>query len=176
MTPRKLILGGALAATALLAILPDRDPAGGVVAAVERTASGTPGAAPAGTPPAAAAPRGGIEIAAVRDRHELLGGDAGGPAALFASHSWTPPPPPPAPVVAAPPPRPTAPPLPFTYLGKKQENGKWEAYLARGGETYVVQEQSVLDGTYRAEAITATTLTLTYLPLRQKQQLAIGGE
>ncbi len=78
------------------------------------------------------------------------------------------------PVVVAPPPKPTAPPLPFTYLGKKQENGKWEAYLARGGDTYVVREHSMIDSTYRAEAITPTTVTITYLPLKQVQKLAIG--
>ncbi|QOT79446.1 hypothetical protein [Cupriavidus basilensis] len=183
MKPRLLILGGALAITVVLAILANRDPAGAVVAAVERGPASAQRERPTAAVATAQAPgpatdAGPAEIAALRDRNELLGGDAQGPASLFASHNWTPapPPPPPAPVVAGPPPTPTAPPLPFTYLGKKLENGKWEAYLARGGETYVVHEQSVLDGQYRAEAITSNTLTLTYLPLRQTQRLAIGGE
>lgn len=182
MTRRTLTLVGALAITLLLAIFADRDPGNGVVAAVERSATApvrTQAARAQGTPAASAtSPTTGEEIAAVRDRNELLGGDADGSATLFASHSWTPPPPPApaAPLIAAPPPKPSAPPLPFTYLGKKLENGKWEAYLARGGDTYVVQEHSVIDGTYRAEAMTSNALTLTYLPLRQTQRLAIGGE
>jgi hypothetical protein len=113
----------------------------------------------------------------IRARRELIGSTVGPVEALFGSHSWTPPPPPPPPaprVVAAPPPKPTAPPLPFTYIGKKLENGNWEAYLARGTETYIVHNKTVIDDTYRAELIAPPSLTITYLPLKQVQTLTIG--
>lgn len=180
MKPRHLVLGGVLAGTTLMTVFGDRSPAGGVVAAVDRAASTAMPASEAADDSAPSRRANGAatepEIALLRDRAELLGGDSDAASPLFASHSWTPPPPPPPPVVAAPPPKPTAPPLPFTFLGKKLENGNWEAYLAKGGETYVVQEKSVIDGVYRADAITPTTLTLTYLPLKQTQRLVIGGE
>lgn len=89
---------------------------------------------------------------------------------LFAYHDWTPPPPPPSPA-----PPPTAPPLPFTYLGKKIQDGVWEAYLARGEHTYIAREQTVIDNAYRVDSIRPPTLSLTYLPLNQAQTIFIGG-
>ncbi|GAB7545371.1 hypothetical protein [Cupriavidus ulmosensis] len=171
MKPRHIALGGLLLGAAWLSIFGDKSPAGDVVTAVTRSTATSAAEAPVR---ADSNPSREPVILAVRDRAELLG-DGDTPAGtLFVSQNWTPPPPPPPPVVVAPPPKPTAPPLPFTYLGKKQENGKWEAYLARGGDTYVVREHSMIDSTYRAEAITPTTVTITYLPLKQVQKLAIG--
>lgn len=95
------------------------------------------------------------------------------PETLFGSQSWTPPPAPPR--QAAAPPPPTAPPLPFTYLGKKSEDNQWEIYLARGSDTFIVREQTVIEGRYRIDAIKPPTLTVTYLPLNQVQTLTIGG-
>lgn len=94
--------------------------------------------------------------------------------AMFASHNWSPPPPPPVVVKQAPPPKPTAPALPFTYLGKMLDAGKWEAYLSRGEETFVVREHSAIDANYRAETILPPVLTITYLPLKQTQTMSIG--
>ena len=68
-----------------------------------------------------------------------------------------------------------APPLPFTLVGKANENGVWEVYLARAGKTYIVKSKTVIDGTYRVDAIAPPLLTLTYLPLNQVQQLNIGA-
>ncbi len=139
-----------------------------LVAPVERNdAPGVPGRT-------AVAPASSPAILRLRSRSELMGGSDEPDQVLFGSHSWTPPPPP-VEVKAEPPPKPVAPPLPFIYLGKKLENGKWEAFLARGSDTYVVREKSVIDGTYRAESITPTTLTITYLPLKQIQTMTIGG-
>ena len=123
----------------------------------------------------APAPASETAILELRARSELIGSASGPVHTLFDSRSWAPPPPPPSQVKDPIPPKPTAPPLPFVYLGKKLENGKWEAYLARGSDTYVVREKSMIDRTYRAESITQTTLTITYLPLKQVQTLAIGG-
>ncbi|MCC2956584.1 hypothetical protein LK542_13270, partial [Massilia sp. IC2-477] len=71
-------------------------------------------------------------------------------------------------------PAPTAPPLPFTFIGKSLQDGAWEIYLARGDRTYLVRENTVIDGTYRVDAVRPPVLTLTYLPLNQVQQLNIG--
>lgn len=96
---------------------------------------------------------------------------------LFGSRSWTPPPPPPPPPAPPPPPpKPVAPALPFTYLGKMLADGKWQAYLARGEDTFVVHEHSQIDANYRAENITPPTMTIVYLPLKQTQVMAIGAD
>jgi len=100
------------------------------------------------------------------------GANAGGQADPFGRHDWTPPPPPPAP--AAPPPPPSAPPLPFTFIGKSLADGAWEVYLTRGERTYVVHDKETIDGTYHVDAIAPPVMTLTYLPLKQIQQLNIG--
>jgi hypothetical protein len=97
---------------------------------------------------------------------------AGGQGDPFGRHDWTPPPPPPAPAAAPPPPM--APPLPFTFIGKSLAGGAWEVYLTRGERTYVVHDKEVIDGTYRIDAIAPPVMTLTYLPLKQIQQLNIG--
>jgi hypothetical protein len=64
--------------------------------------------------------------------------------------------------------------LPYTYIGKKLEDGKWEVYLALGDDTRVVHAQSTFDGNYRVDAIAPPTMTLTYLPLKQVQTISIG--
>ncbi|HYL72433.1 MAG TPA: hypothetical protein VEY89_14125, partial [Candidatus Dormibacteraeota bacterium] len=70
---------------------------------------------------------------------------------LFASHSWyvAPPPPPPPPVgEAPPPPKPTAPPLPFTYMGSYAPNGaKPVFFLTQGDRVYDVHIGDTLDNT-----------------------------
>ncbi|ANJ87165.1 hypothetical protein [Pandoraea oxalativorans] len=105
--------------------------------------------------------------------------DAGGPPApqrLFVSQNWGPPPPAPssAPIPTAPLP-PTAPPLPFTYLGKALAAGAWEVYLARGEKTFIVHENSVVDDVYRVASIKPPRLSLIYIPMNQQQELDIGG-
>jgi hypothetical protein len=53
-------------------------------------------------------------------------------------------------------------------------DGAWEVYLARPDRTYVARVGTVIDGMYRVDAIAPPTLTVTYLPLNQVQQLNIG--
>jgi len=67
-----------------------------------------------------------------------------------------------------------APPLPFAYIGKAAADGAWEVYLSRADKVYVVRLKTVIDGTYRVDAIAPPMMTLTYLPLNQVQQLNIG--
>jgi len=100
------------------------------------------------------------------------GAAGGGQGDPFGRHDWTPPPPPPAPAAAPPPP--SAPPLPFTFIGKSLAGGAWEVYLTRGERIYVVHDKETIEGTYRVDTIAPPVMTLTYLPLKQIQQLNIG--
>ena len=93
---------------------------------------------------------------------------------LFAANSWTPPPKPVAAVPILPPPPPTAPPIPFTYIGKKLEASKWEVYVARGEQSFVLREGSTVDNNYLVHQVSPPNLTLIYLPLGQTQTLSIG--
>lgn len=89
----------------------------------------------------------------------------------FSARSWTPPPPPP---VAGPAPAPMAPPLPYTFLGKKQEGDAWEVYLGRAEQTFIAREGQVLEGNYRVDKVAPPQLHVTYLPLGEVQTLSIG--
>lgn len=176
MTPRHLAMGAALLFAAGLLVFGDRTPDSGVAEAVERPA---PSASATVVVPVRAAV-GEPAILRLAERSTLVGdGEAemGGPGGVFGRQDWNPPPPPvPEKAVeeAAPPAAPTAPPLPFSYIGKAVEKGSWEVFLARGDKTYVVRDKMVIDGTYRVDAIAPPNLTLTYLPLNQVQQLNIG--
>lgn len=92
----------------------------------------------------------------------------------FESKSWYVPPPPPPPPKPLPPPPPTAPPLPFTYLGRYEEATKPVIFLVRGDRVLLVKAGDVIEGTYRVEGIAGTVLGLTYLPLNIRQNLDIG--
>lgn len=191
MKTRHMVMGAALVGAAALVAFGDNSPEGEVAEPVVRAAPAIDAGlaqraqAPARLPPvqevpadevqppdAKAAPR----ILRLLPRHALVRTDGMKEGAgVFGSRDWTPPPPPPpAPSAPPPPPPPTAPPLPFTLLGKALENGVWEVYLARAGQTYIVKPKTVIDGTYRVDAIAPPLLTLTYLPLNQVQQLNIG--
>jgi hypothetical protein len=172
MSMRHFLLAGGLAGAGWLAFFGDRTPDAGIAEPVTRAAPPTIRVAPSDQ----ARPE--PTILVLRPRETLIG-SAGNTAAkdgLFANHSWTPlPPPPPPPPKPVPPPPPGAPPLPFTYLGKKIEDRQWEVFLARGEQTYIVRDQTVIDGAYRVESIRPPILSLTYLPLSQVQTLNIGG-
>jgi hypothetical protein len=105
--------------------------------------------------------------------------------ALFASQSWyTPPPPPPAPppepamseAQAAALRTPTAPPLPFAYMGSYAPDGTRPVFfLTQGDRVYDVRVGDILDNTYSVDAFDNGQLTLTYRPLNIQQQLKVGG-
>ncbi len=173
MKPLHFILALGLVSAALVFIYGDKTPVNGVAEPIVRTVPA------ARATPAANAAAGNIAAGTVvfvlplRARSDLIGeaqlkGDA-----VFGSHNWAPPMQAAA-APAGPPPTPVAPPLPFTYLGKSLQDGRWEVYLARGSMTYIVQNKMVVDGAYRVDAITPPVLSLTYLPLNQVQQLNIG--
>lgn len=183
MKPYQIAMALALCGAAALLLFGDRSPSGEVAEAAPRRApngASAPRAAATATAvatsSAAAASLAGGEIVQLRPRAELVGQD-GEPGfasgeAVFGSQNWNPPPPPPPRASAEP--APVAPPLPFTYLGKAAADGAWEVFLSRGNQTYVVRAQAIIDGQYRVETIAPPLMTITYLPLKQIQQLNIG--
>lgn len=176
MKARHLVMAAGLCIAAWLAIFGDKTPSEEIAEAVVRTTSAPASSADTGPSPLAASDSEDEPvILALESRDTLIGGaQIDKPyEGLFASQSWTPPPPPPP--KPLPPPPPTAPPLPFTYLGKKLEGGAWEVYLARRDQTFIVNVQTVIENTYRVDEIKPPTLSLTYLPLNQTQTLTIGG-
>lgn len=170
MNPRHAILAAALVGAAALALFGDTSPPAEVVEPAARAST-----APVPSQAARVAVAD-VAIMQLAPRDTLIGSASdsfnAGANDAFGSRNWTPPPPPPAP--AAPPPPPQAPPLPFTLIGKSLDEGKWEVYLARGDQTYLVRDKDVIDGAYRVDAIRPPLMTLTYLPLNQAQQVNIG--
>lgn len=95
---------------------------------------------------------------------------------VFGATSWYVPPPPPPQFAPAslPPPVPTAPPMPFTYLGRYEDVPTLLAILVKGERMYVVAEGDVIEDTYRIEHLAPGMVELTYLPLNIKQSLSTG--
>lgn len=71
------------------------------------------------------------------------------------------------------PPVPTAPPLPFQYLGHVIDGDRLSVFLARGEDSYSVEAGQTIEGRYRVETITDTAVTFTYLPMGKRQVLAV---
>lgn len=95
---------------------------------------------------------------------------------LFASHSWYVPPPPPPPPQQARPTAPTAPPLPYTFLGSYEKSGDKPVYfLVRGDRVHDVRPGDILENTYAVGNASRGQLQLTYLPLKQDQWLSVGS-
>ena len=165
---RWLLLGIALALTLVAARLVGREDEGPPPAAPEARAARAPGTA---------SERPSEPVAIDLDRLAARKGVA--PASdPFRALTWqsvaqeearknAPPPPPPPP--------PQAPPLPFTYMGKLIEDGRIVVFLTQGDRNHIVRQGDTIDGTYRVDAVTEQRLALTYLPLKQKQELAFGG-
>ena len=76
-----------------------------------------------------------------------------------------------APVVAAP----SAPVLPFQFVGRLHNLGDEQVFLQSGEKLYVVRRGDVIDDIYRIEQISATELSLVYLPLHLSQTLSVGS-
>ncbi|WP_338758444.1 hypothetical protein [Massilia sp. METH4] len=182
MKPRHLLMGGALVLAAGLVLFGDNAPEVEVAEPVERAQAPVAAPRPAGRGAAAqpAAPLADPTILRLIPRAELIGatgeGAFQGSDGVFAGQNLNPAPPPPQAPSGPPPapPAPTAPPVPFTVLGKGVADGAWEVYLARPDRTYVARVGTVIDGMYRVDNIAPPTLTVTYLPLNQVQQLNIG--
>jgi hypothetical protein len=93
----------------------------------------------------------------------------------FASRSWRKPAPKPSlakAVVVAPPP--SAPPLPFVYMGKLLSDEARAVFLTQGERNLVVHEGDVIDSIYRVEKLSDAGLTFVHLPTGIQQNLAFG--
>ena len=100
--------------------------------------------------------------------------------ALFSAQSWyvaPPAPPPAAPAAYQPPPAPTAPALPFVFMGSyKSEGGGSTYFLTAGDRVYDVKVGDTLDNTYSVDGVKSGQLLLTYMPLKIQQSIAVGDE
>lgn len=94
---------------------------------------------------------------------------------VFGATSWYVPPPPPPPVKPPPPPKPTAPAMPFTFLGLYQEGTGKVVMLVKGDRVFTVSEGDVIENTYRVERVSAGMVELTYLPLNIRQSISTGA-
>ena len=95
---------------------------------------------------------------------------------LFAPQSWfvAPPPPPPPPPAA--PAVPTAPPLPYTFVGSFTDGDQATVYfLTRNDRVYDVKPGDTLDQIYSVDAVENGQLLFTYKPLNIRQSLPVGG-
>lgn len=66
---------------------------------------------------------------------------------------------------------PSAPPLPFRYFGKIIEAGRLEVFVMRGDEVLGIAAGQKIDGDYRVESITDTSISFMYLPLKTRQTM-----
>jgi hypothetical protein len=80
------------------------------------------------------------------------------------------------PQAAAPQPADSAPAFPFRYAGRLERPGlPTMLALTRGTDTYVIAAGDMIGTSYRLETISADHMTVTYLPLKQKQTIAYSS-
>lgn len=77
--------------------------------------------------------------------------------------------------VAVPIPQATAPPLPYTYMGRLKSGNDVAVFLTQGERNLVAREGDTIDSSYRVDRIEDEAITLTYLPLNQRQTIPIGA-
>ncbi|MBV7526542.1 MULTISPECIES: hypothetical protein [Pseudomonas] len=70
---------------------------------------------------------------------------------------------------------PTAPPLPFQFVGRLDDRSDLQVFLQSGEKIYVVRKGDVIDETWRIERISDKELSLVYLPLHLAQTLSVGS-
>jgi hypothetical protein len=75
-------------------------------------------------------------------------------------------------VVVAPPP--SAPPLPFVYMGKLLSEDVRAVFLTQGERNLIVHEGDVIDAVYRVDKLSDAGLTFIHLPTGIQQNLPIG--
>jgi hypothetical protein len=89
----------------------------------------------------------------------------------FASRAQPPPAPPP-PVVAETP-RPSAPPLPFKYMGRLNGDHVNAVFVTHENRVLTIEPGEQIEGNYRVESIGETEIVFTYVPLAERQVLPI---
>jgi hypothetical protein len=174
LTLRTKILVGVAAAIGAYVIF---SPAESVTAVAERDAEHAPAGTRARASQVGARGAGAAQALALF-AHRVADATAAG--SLFAAHSWyvAPPPPPPAPQSAASlvPAKPTAPPLPYQFMGSYTPEGEAPVvFLMRGDVVYDVHVGDTLENTYSVDKLEGGQLYLTYKPLNIQQQLLAGG-
>jgi hypothetical protein len=153
--------------------------------AVEPTRS-TRAADPTGEPGAAPVHPGKTAVSTVPIARTLLAlahrvVEPGASGSLFAAHSWyvappPPPPPPPVPAASLAPPVPTAPPLPYQYIGSYTPDGQQPVlFLSKGDRVFDVHVGDTLEDTYSVDGFDKSRILLTYKPLKIQQQLIVGS-
>jgi hypothetical protein len=70
---------------------------------------------------------------------------------------------------------PTAPPMPFQFIGKLSDRSDLQVFLQSGEKIYVVRKGDVIDETWRIEGISDVELSFVYLPLHLSQTLSVGS-
>jgi hypothetical protein len=70
---------------------------------------------------------------------------------------------------------PTAPPMPFQFIGKIDDRRDLQVFLQNGEKIYVVRKGDVIDETWRIEGISDVELSFVYLPLHLAQTLSVGS-
>ncbi|MEA3135563.1 MAG: hypothetical protein QOG17_3409, partial [Gammaproteobacteria bacterium] len=166
----KILIGIAVACAGYVVLMPDTsqtiEPTRGAGAAAPgAAASSAVRARPTRSAPASR--KSPIMNAAIRQSDRIVQDSAA--ASLFSAHSWyvAPPPPPPAPVVYQAPAAPTAPPLPFAFMGAyKAEGGGSTYFLTAGDRVYDVKIGDTLDNKYSVDGVKSGQLLLTYMPLK----------
>ena len=74
-----------------------------------------------------------------------------------------------------PPPPPSAPQMPFTFIGRMIDGHEVTLYLSKNNQQYSAKLNDVLDGNYRVDKITYKSAVLTYLPLNIQQELLFNS-
>ncbi len=69
--------------------------------------------------------------------------------------------------------QPSAPPLPFRYIGRLVQDGRAEIWLMRGERHFSVVPGDSLGRDYRVDQVSDTELLITYLPLNIQQSLPL---
>jgi len=72
--------------------------------------------------------------------------------------------------------KPSAPIVPFRYMGRiKEEGGRPVVFFTQGSQLYAVHEGEEIDDSHRLERILPTKLVLFHLPSKTKQILNVGS-
>lgn len=71
--------------------------------------------------------------------------------------------------------KPTAPALPFIYIGKMLVEGKATVYVSKDGRNYALTGGEVIDGVYNVIHVDQHKVTFQYVPLKIEQELIIRG-
>ena len=69
---------------------------------------------------------------------------------------------------------PSAPPLPFVYMGKLLSDEARAVFLTNGERNLIVHEGDVIDATYRVDKLADEGLTFVHLPTGIQQHLAFA--